>query len=66
MEGIVTVAIGIATFFLLVDTPETAGKWLKQEEVRFLVLQRFIKQALHIGTLRHIGLYRENSSRRIG
>lgn len=44
MEGIVTVAIGIATFFLLVDTPETAGKWLKQEEVRFLVLQRFIKQ----------------------
>jgi Na+/melibiose symporter-like transporter len=44
MEGIITVVIGVATFFLLVDTPESAGKWLKPEEVRFLVLQRFIKQ----------------------
>jgi uncharacterized membrane protein YeaQ/YmgE (transglycosylase-associated protein family) len=40
----VTVIIGIATFFLLIDTPELAGRWLDPEEVRYLQLQRFIKQ----------------------
>jgi sugar phosphate permease len=44
IEGIVTVIIGIATFFLLIDTPELAGRWLDPEEVRYLQLQRFIKQ----------------------
>lgn len=43
IEGIVTVGLGIATFFVLVDTPR-ASKWLEPEEIRFLELQHFIKQ----------------------
>lgn len=44
IEGIVTVVLGLATFFLLIDTPERSGKWLDPEEVRYLKLQTFIKQ----------------------
>ncbi|KAH8177287.1 major facilitator superfamily protein [Sarocladium implicatum] len=44
IEGIVTVVLGVATFFLLIDTPERSGKWLDPEEVRYLQLQSFIKQ----------------------
>lgn len=44
IEGIVTVLLGIATFFILVDTPERGHKWLEPQEIRFLQLQRFIKQ----------------------
>lgn len=44
IEGIVTIVLGIGTFFLLIDTPELSGKWLDPEEVRFLQLQHFIKQ----------------------
>ncbi|TID00372.1 putative transporter [Colletotrichum higginsianum] len=44
LEGIFTVLLGIATFFLLVDTPALSTKWLEPDEVRFLELQSFIKQ----------------------
>ncbi|KAK5175408.1 uncharacterized protein LTR77_000547 [Saxophila tyrrhenica] len=44
LEGIVTVGCGILTFLLLVDTPELGHKWLEQDEIRFLQIQRFIKQ----------------------
>ncbi|GAB7366415.1 hypothetical protein MBLNU230_g8212t1 [Neophaeotheca triangularis] len=44
LEGVVTVAVGVATFFIMVDTPSLSTKWLKPEEVRFLNLQHFVKQ----------------------
>lgn len=44
IEGIVTVMLGISTFFILVETPERGHKWLEPQEIRFLQLQRFIKQ----------------------
>jgi MFS family permease len=43
LEGIVTVFLGISCFFLLVDSPRLSTRWLKPEEIRFLELQRFIK-----------------------
>ena len=44
IEGMITVILGVATFFVLVDTPALGHKWLRQEEIRFLEVQRFIKQ----------------------
>ncbi|CRJ81834.1 hypothetical protein BN1708_001983 [Verticillium longisporum] len=44
IEGIITVALGIMTFFCLVDTPALSEKWLDPDEIRFLELQHFIKQ----------------------
>ncbi|KAF9880140.1 major facilitator superfamily transporter [Colletotrichum karsti] len=44
LEGIFTVLTGIATFFLLIDSPALSTKWLEPEEIRFLELQSFIKQ----------------------
>jgi MFS family permease len=43
LEGIVTVILGIAGFSLLIDSPALSGRWLEPEEIRFLELQRFIK-----------------------
>ncbi|OAL46979.1 MFS general substrate transporter [Pyrenochaeta sp. DS3sAY3a] len=43
LEGIVTVILGVACFFLLIDSPALSGRWLKPDEIRFLELQRFIK-----------------------
>jgi MFS family permease len=43
LEGIVTVILGVACFFLLIDSPALSGRWLDPEEIRFLELQRFIK-----------------------
>jgi len=42
-SGIVTVALDIACFFLLIDSPTLSGRWLKPDEIRFLELQRFIR-----------------------
>ena len=44
IEGIVTVVIGIATFWLLIDTPELATRWLDPDEIRYLQIQGFVKQ----------------------
>lgn len=44
IEGLATVVLGVISFFLLIDSPRLSGKWLDQEEIRFLELQRFIKE----------------------
>lgn len=44
LEGIITVVLGLMTFFLLIDTPELGHRWLEPQEIRFLQLQGFIKQ----------------------
>ncbi|TDZ49762.1 putative transporter [Colletotrichum trifolii] len=44
LEGIFTVMLGVATFFLLIDSPASSSEWLTEDEIRFLELQRFIKQ----------------------
>ncbi|GMG35696.1 unnamed protein product [Aspergillus oryzae] len=44
IEGLITVVLGVLTFFLLVDSPEISTKWLDQDEIRYLVIQEFIKE----------------------
>ncbi|KIX01892.1 uncharacterized protein Z518_07831 [Rhinocladiella mackenziei CBS 650.93] len=44
LEGLATVALGIACFFLLIDTPALSTRWLSPEEIRYLELSMFIKQ----------------------
>ncbi|KAK4118765.1 MFS general substrate transporter [Parathielavia appendiculata] len=44
LEGLVTLALGVACFFWLIDSPERSARWLDEDEIRFLMLQRFIKQ----------------------
>ena len=44
LEGLATVVLGVASFFLLIDSPRLSGKWLDPEEIRFLELQAFIKE----------------------
>lgn len=43
LEGIITILLGVMTFFLLIDSPRLSGKWLNPEEIRYLELQTFIK-----------------------
>ncbi|KAJ8110574.1 hypothetical protein OPT61_g6615 [Boeremia exigua] len=43
LEGIVTVILGVSCFFLLIDSPALSGRWLEPDEIRFLELQKFIK-----------------------
>ena len=43
LEGIATVAIGVACFFIMPDTPALSGKWLNDEEMRYLAIQNAIK-----------------------
>lgn len=44
LEGAVTVLIGVATFFCMPDSPELSKKWLQPEEIRYLLIQRTIKE----------------------
>jgi MFS family permease len=44
LEGIASVVLGIACFFLLIDTPALSSRWLSPEEIRYLELSMFIKQ----------------------
>lgn len=39
IEGLFTAMVGVASFFLLIPEPEKAGKWLDDQERRFLVLR---------------------------
>lgn len=43
LEGIVTVIIGAACFFIMPDTPALSGKWLTAEEMRYFAIQNMIK-----------------------
>lgn len=40
LEGIVTVLLGILTYFLLIDSLSLSGRWLDAEERRYLELQQ--------------------------
>jgi hypothetical protein len=44
LEGIASVVLGVACFFLLIDTPALSARWLTPEEIRYLELSMFIKQ----------------------
>lgn len=44
LEGIATVFIGVACFFIMPDTPALSGKWLNDEERRWLSIQMIIKE----------------------
>lgn len=44
LEGLASVVLGIACFFLLIDTPALSKRWLSPEEIRYLELSMFIKQ----------------------
>jgi MFS family permease len=44
LEGIASVVLGVACFFLLIDTPALSARWLAPEEIRYLELSMFIKQ----------------------
>lgn len=44
LEGAVTVLIGVATFFVMPDTPELSSRWLEQDEIKYLSIQRIIKE----------------------
>ncbi|KAL3472834.1 major facilitator superfamily domain-containing protein [Aspergillus californicus] len=44
LEGLITVVLGIACFFLLIDSPQLSTRWLDQDEIRFLEVQHFIKE----------------------
>lgn len=43
VEGCVTMVLGVAIFFLLIDWPEPTTSWINPEELRFLTLQRSVK-----------------------
>lgn len=44
LEGAVTVLIGVATFFCMPDSPELSQKWLETDEIRYLLIQRSVKE----------------------
>jgi MFS family permease len=41
----VTIIVGVACFFVMPDTPMLSGRWLNENERRYLVLQNVIKNA---------------------
>lgn len=53
LEGLASVILGVAVFWILVDSPELSGKWLTPDQIRFLELQRFIKQGGRFQDERH-------------
>lgn len=44
LEGLATVVLGVACFFLLIDTPALSTRWLEPDEIQYLELSMFIKQ----------------------
>ncbi|KAJ5371061.1 uncharacterized protein N7496_007153 [Penicillium cataractarum] len=44
IEGLLTVILGVLCFFFLIDSPKLSGKWLDQDEIRYLEIQYFIKE----------------------
>lgn len=43
LEGIVTVIIGAACFFIMPDTPALSSRWLTAEEMEYFKIQQYIK-----------------------
>lgn len=44
LEGILTVVLGVACFFLLIDTPALSERWFEPDEIRYHELSMLIKQ----------------------
>jgi hypothetical protein len=44
VEGFMTIVIGIMTMAFLVDLPSSSTRWLNPDELRFLEVQRRLKQ----------------------
>lgn len=44
VEGLMTVVIGVLTVFLLTDLPSSSTRWLNPDELKFLEVQRKLKQ----------------------
>lgn len=44
LEGIATVLIGVACIFVMPDTPTLSGRWLDQDEIRYLEIQLLIRE----------------------
>lgn len=40
LEGIASVVAGVATFFMLVDTPALSTSWLSADEIKYLQLRQ--------------------------
>ncbi|KAF2969097.1 hypothetical protein GQX73_g4491 [Xylaria multiplex] len=47
LEGLLTVVMGVACFFLLVDSPALSFRWLELDEIRFLELRQAARQTQH-------------------
>ncbi|KAB5515106.1 major facilitator superfamily transporter [Coniochaeta sp. 2T2.1] len=43
MEGLATVVMGIACFFILVDSPALSSGWLTPDEIRYLELRQLVR-----------------------
>ncbi|KAI3401935.1 hypothetical protein diail_6495 [Diaporthe ilicicola] len=44
IEGLMTVVIGVITTFFMIDLPSSSTRWLTPDELRFLEVQRKLKQ----------------------
>lgn len=44
IEGIASVVAGVATFFLLIDTPALSTRWLDADERKYLELRQYAVQ----------------------
>lgn len=47
LEGMATVLIGCACFFVMPDTPALSGKWLNDDERRYLMIQTAVKEGVN-------------------
>lgn len=56
LEGLATVAMGIAVFWLLPDSPDhAAGRWLTHDEARFLKLNHIVSRGLKMAKIENEG-----------
>ncbi|KAH6679902.1 major facilitator superfamily domain-containing protein [Plectosphaerella plurivora] len=56
LEGIATVIAGAATFFLLIDSPASSGKWLDADEIRYLELRQLAQNGNKIAEKKEAGV----------
>lgn len=43
LEGCATILLGLVSMKYLVDTPSRSGSWLEEDEIRYLHIQKFVK-----------------------
>lgn len=56
LEGLATVIAGVATFFLLVDSPAASTRWLDPDEIRYLELRRLAVPGNHTSASKKRGV----------